>query len=303
MTRWTIDSPTALDFDGIVALRVRIVAGSVAVLATADKPRLEVTEVSGQPLLVTHEAGILTIGYEDLSWNGLRGWLKPQRHAANITVMVQKDCPTQVSVMTATAIVSGVSARTSFKSVSGDMTLDGVAGAVDANTVSGNVEAQGLNGEVVFHSVSGDLTLAGGCIGRLDAKTVSGGLTADVALGPAGEMKVSTLSGDVAIRLPVGTDARVDLRSKSGRMHSDFGALNPSVSAGTKTLAGTLGTGSGKLTVSSMSGDVTILRRSRKLTPEDLFDDDEEPGEPAGPRTEKAATMGMGGSTEEGDAR
>ncbi|HLX50706.1 MAG TPA: DUF4097 family beta strand repeat-containing protein [Streptosporangiaceae bacterium] len=306
MTRWTIDSPAALDFDGIVALRVRIVAGSVAVLATADKPRLEVTEVSGQPLLVTHEAGILTIGYEDLSWNGLRGWLKPQRHSANITIMVQKDCPTQVGVMSASAVVSGVSARTSLKSVSGDMTLDGVAGAVDVNTVSGNVEAQDLNGQVVFHSVSGDLTLADGCIGGLDAKTMGGGLTADVALGPAGEMKVSTLSGDVALRLPVGTDARVDLRTKSGRMHSDFDALKPSISAGTKSLAGTLGTGSGKLTVSSMSGDVTILRRSRRLTPEDLFDGGE-PGEPAGSRaeerTEEAATMGMGGSTEEGDAR
>jgi hypothetical protein len=303
MTRWSIDSPTALDFDGIVALRVRIVAGSVAVLATADKPRLEVTEVSGQPLLVTHEAGILTIGYEDLSWNGLRGWLKPQRHVANVTIMVQKDCPTQVGVMSASAIVSGVSARTSLKSVSGDMTLDGVTGAVDVNTVSGNVEAQDLNGQVVFHSVSGDLTLADGCIGRLDAKTMGGGLTADIALGPAGEMKVSTLSGDVALRLPVGTDAKVDLRTKSGRMHSDFDALNPSINAGTKSLAGTLGAGSGKLSVSSMSGNVTILRRSRKLSPEDLFDDDEESGEPAGSPAAEAATMGMGGSTEEGDAR
>lgn len=315
MTRWTIDSPTALDFDGIVALKVRIVAGSVAVLATNDRPRLEVTEVTGQPLLVTHEAGILTVGYEDFSLSGLRGWLKPQRHAANITIMVQKDCPTQVGVMTASAIVSGVSARTSLKSVSGDMTLDGVTGAVDANTVSGNVEAQGLNGQVVFHSVSGDLTLASGCVGRLDAKTMSGGLTADVALGPAGEMKVTTLSGDVAIRLPMGTDAQVDLRTKSGKMHSDFDALSLGTNTGSKALAGTLGSGTGRLTVSSMSGDVTILRRTRRLSPEDLFADDEDPGDTAGaqtppgetatanPRAEEAATMGMGGSTEEGDAR
>ena len=41
MPRWTIDSPATLDFDGVVALRVRIVAGSVAVLATTDRPRLE----------------------------------------------------------------------------------------------------------------------------------------------------------------------------------------------------------------------------------------------------------------------
>jgi hypothetical protein len=287
MPRWTIDSPTALDFDGVVALRVRMVAGSVAVLATADRPRLEVTEISGQPLLVTHEAGILTVSYEDLTWDGLRGWLKPQKHSANITVMVQKDCPTQVGVVNATAVVSGVSARTTLKSVSGDLTLDGVTGAVDANTVSGNVEAQGLDGHVVFHSVSGDLTLADGCVGRLDVKTVSGGLTADVDLARAGEMRVATLSGDVAIRLPTGTDARIDLRSKPGRVNSEFDALNPR-SPGSKNLSGTLGEGSGKLTVNSVSGNVTILERSPR---------------PAEGVAEQTAAMGMGGSTEEGDAR
>jgi hypothetical protein len=267
MPRWTIDSPTTLDFDGVVALRVRIVAGSVAVLATADRPRLDVTEVSGQPLLVTHEAGILTVSYEDLTWDGLRGWLRPQRHSANITVTVQKDCPTQLGVVNATAIVSGVSARTSLKSMSGDLTLDGVTGAVDANTVSGNVEAQGLNGSVVFKSVSGDLTLADGQVGRLDAKTVSGRVTADVGLAPAGEMRVGTLSGEVAIRLPEHTSAQVNLRSTSGHVHSDFDALDSARGPSSKNVTGTLGGGSGKLSVASVSGDVTILRGSRRPAP------------------------------------
>jgi hypothetical protein len=294
MPRWTIDSPAALDFDGIVALRVRLVGGSVAVLATADRPRLDVTEVSGQPLLVTHEAGILTIGYEDLTWDGLLGWLKPQRHSANITITVQKDCPTQLSVVNATAVVSGVSARMSLKSVSGDMTLDGVAGAVDANTVSGNLEAQGLDGNVVFHSVSGDLTLADGRIGRLDAKTVSGRVTADVALAPAGEMRVATVSGEIAIRLPAQTSAQVNVRSASGQVHSDFGGLAPGRGPGSKNLAGTLGGGAGKVSAASMSGDVTILRGSEQGAPPDAGD--------AAPPGESAA-MGSRGQAKEGEAR
>jgi hypothetical protein len=262
MTRWTIDSPTAVEFDGVVALRVRIIGGSAAVLATEDRPRLEVTEISGQPLLVTHEAGILTISYEDLSWDGVLGWLRPQRHFANITVMVAKDCPAQVGVVNATAVVAGLSATTSLKSVNGDMTLDGVTGPVDANTVSGSVEAQALDGNVVFHSVSGDLTVADGRVGRLDARTVSGRVTADVELGPDSEMRVGTLSGDVAIRLPAGTGAKAELRSASGRMHSEFGGLG----SGSKTLSGTLGDGSGYLSVNTMSGNVTILQRSPAAT-------------------------------------
>jgi hypothetical protein len=278
MTRWTIDSPTALDFDGVVALRVRIVGGSVAVLATDGPPRVEVAEISGQPLLVTHEAGILTISYEDLSWDGLLGWLRPQRHFANVTVTVQKDCPTQVGVVNATAVVAGMSAATSLKSVNGDMTLDGVTGPVDANTVSGNIEAQGLDGNMVFHSVSGDLTLADGRVGRLDVRTVSGRVTADIELAPASEARVGTLSGDVAIRLPAGTGAKAEFRSASGQLHSEFNGLGGT----SKTLSGTLGDGAGHLSVNTMSGSVTILQRNTA--------------------TEESAATHSGGTTVEGDA-
>jgi Toastrack DUF4097 len=268
MPRWTIDSPTTLDFDGVVALRVRVVGGSVAVLATADRPRLDVTEVSGPPLLVTHEAGILTVSYEDLTWDGLRGWLRPQRHSANITITVQKDCPTQLGVVNATAVVSGVSARASLKSVSGDIMLDGLTGAIDANTVSGNLESQGLDGSIAFKSVSGDLTLAEGRLGRLDAKTVSGRVTADIDLAPAGEARVATVSGEVAIRLPAQTSAAVTLRSLSGHVHSDFDGLQAAGGPSAKNMAGTLGDGSGQLSVTSMSGDVTILRGTGRAAPQ-----------------------------------
>ena len=293
MTRWTIDSPTALDFDGVVALRVRIVAGSVAVLATEDRPRLEVAEISGQPLLVTHEAGILTVTYEDLSWDGLLSWLRPQRHFVNLTVMVQKNCPTQVGVVNATAVIAGMSAATSLKSVNGDMTLDGVTGPMDANTVSGNVEAQGVEGSVAFNSVSGDLTLADGRIDRLQAKTVSGGVTADVELGTSGRVRVGTLSGDVAFRLPAETGAKADIRSASGQLHSEFDGLGSEP----KTLSGTIGDGAGHLSVSTMSGNVTLLQRSPRTAPA---------GQQAGTRAsadaEETAATHSGGTTVEGDA-
>jgi Putative adhesin len=288
MSRWVIDSPAALDFDGAVALRVRIVSGSVAVLATAGRPCLEVTSVSGEPLLVTHEAGILTVSYEDLSWDGVLGWLRPQRHDVNVTVMVPRECPAQLGVVTATAVVAGLSARTSLKSVSGDITLDGVTGAVDSDTVSGSIEVEGLDGSVVFRSVSGDLTLADGRLERLDAKTVSGRVTADVELTPAAELTARTLTGDVALRLPAGTSARAELRSASGRMYSDFDGLDLPPMPGRKTVSGTLGGGSGRISVSTMSGDVTILQRSPR------------PGTDTGD-AEGPAAMPTGGTTVEGD--
>lgn len=262
MARWTIDTPTSLTFDGVVALRVRLVSGTVAVLAAEDAPRVDVESVTGQPLLVTHDAGILTVTYEDMTWDGVLGWLRPQRHQASVAITVPKECPTQVGIVNAAAVVTGMSARTSLKSVSGGITMDGVTGNVDANTVSGDLEAQDVDGDVRFKSVSGDLTIAGGSLKRLDAKTVNGRITADIDLAPASAVQAASVSGDVALRLPATVSARIDLRSASGRVETSFDGLASTRKPGTTSLAGTLGTGDGRLTVSTMSGTVTLLRRN-----------------------------------------
>jgi hypothetical protein len=45
MPSWTVDAPERLDFDDVTALNVRLMAGSVAVLASDDRPSLVVTEL------------------------------------------------------------------------------------------------------------------------------------------------------------------------------------------------------------------------------------------------------------------
>ena len=267
MPRWTVDSPTKLEFDGVVALRVRAISGSVAVVATEDRPCLDVAAVTGEPLAVSHEAGILTITYPNLSWEGLAGWLRPEPHNAVITVAVPKDCPTQLGVLNATAFVGGISANTSVKSLSGNITLAGLAGDVEVGTASGDVEAQDLAGRVGFRSVSGDLTLADGSLHRLDAKTVSGKVTADIALSGGGALRIATLSGGVTVRLPADASMRVDLRSTTGRVKSGFSGLESARGRGGSTLTGTIGSGSGQLSVTTMSGQVTLLERSEPETP------------------------------------
>ena len=81
MPQWTVDAPTRLAFDDVTALKVRAIAGSVAILATSETPALDITRISGQPLMVTHEDGLLTISYEDLTWDGLLEWLRPRNHS------------------------------------------------------------------------------------------------------------------------------------------------------------------------------------------------------------------------------
>jgi len=261
-SEWTIEAPTSLEFDDVTELRVRLIAGSVAVLATTGTPSLEVSSLEGDPLTVTYEDGVLTVAHENLNWEGLLKWLRPQRHAATVTVSVPRKCRAQVGVVSATAVMSGISARASVKSVSGEITLDGVAGDVDANTVSGAVEAQGINGKLNFNTVSGDLTLADGWLERLDVNGVSGDVTADLDLDPLGGMQVTTVSGEVMLRLPAEADARVNLHSVSGDVRSEFAELRRSSAPASRSVSGSLGAGSGQVSVTTMSGRVMLLRRA-----------------------------------------
>jgi hypothetical protein len=267
MSQWKIDTPTTMEFDDVTALRVRLVGGSVAVLAAEGTSSLEVSSLEGDPLQVTFENGLLTIAHENLSWDGLLKWLRPQRHAATVTVSVPRKTTAQVGVVNAAAVVSGIGARTSVKSVSGGITLDGVAGEVDANTVSGPLEAQGINGRLNFTTVSGDLTLADGWLERLDANAVSGDVTADVDLDPLGGVNVTTVSGEVVLRLPAQADAQVNLHSVSGDVRSEFAELRRSSAPASRSVSGSLGAGSGHVSVTTMSGRVMLLRRAGSPDP------------------------------------
>lgn len=266
MGQWSVEGPMGLAFDEVTAVKVRLIAGSVAVLATEGTPSLDVQEVKGDPIQVTYEDGVLTISHPNLTWDGLLKWLRPQRHSAAITVRVPKSCATQLGVVSATAVLSGVSGRSSVKSVSGGITLDGLSGDVDANTISGVVEAQGLNGKLNFNTVSGDLTVADGWLERLDANSVSGDVTADIDLDPLGGIHVTTVSSDVTLRLAAEADAAVNLHSMSGDVRSEFESLRRSAMPASHSVSGSLGGGSGHVSVTTMSGRVMLLRRTPRDT-------------------------------------
>jgi putative adhesin len=283
MSRWTIDETATLEFDGVVALKAMLLAGNISVLATDDKPSILVSEVTGPPLLISHEAGMLSVAHERI-WDSVVSWLRTQDSHASITVMVPRDCPVHVNLASADAILTGLTVRTSIKSASGDVTLDGVTGKVDATTVSGLIEAQGLEGEVSFGSVSGDLTLAGGTLDRLTARTVSGKVTADIALVPGHRVAVQTISGEVALRVPASVSAQVTLNSAAGRVDTAFTELTRTDRAVGKSAGGTLGTGAGRLSVNTVSGPVTLLSRpDANGGGHESADDDHPPGNPIHP--------------------
>jgi hypothetical protein len=232
MARWTIDRPTTQTLDGIVALRVRILGGQVNILPTDDPVTFSVTDIVGEPLLAVQEAGILTIHYEDLTGSGLLERLRPvqlggykqvQRRSATVDLRVPRDCPVDVTTMSAPIVVAGVGSRTKLKTASGEVTLDGATGETDIGTVSGNASLRDVSGGLAFNSVSGQLAVAGGRVSSLRAKTVSGSVLADTDVAPAARVRINTVSGEVALRVPADTSASVEIRNASSSVDSDFG--------------------------------------------------------------------------------
>ncbi|MFJ4854374.1 MULTISPECIES: DUF4097 family beta strand repeat-containing protein [unclassified Streptomyces] len=266
VSTWTIAEPKKLTFDEpVTALSVRIVNGTVNVVGT-DEPtaRLEVTGIEGPPLIVTQKDGVLTVTYEDLAWQGLLKWFDRKgwhRHAA-VSLAVPAGSAVEVGVVGAGAFVSGIRGRTDVRGVTGDTTLVGLAGPVGAETVSGNVEAQAVTGDLRFHSVSGDLTVVEGAGASVRAESVSGDMVLD--LDPNGkptDIRLTTVSGEVAIRLPHPADAKVEANTASGSVSNGFEDLRVDGQWGSKRITGTLGSGSGTLKATTVSGSIALLRR------------------------------------------
>ncbi|GHI87444.1 DUF4097 family beta strand repeat-containing protein [Streptomyces xanthophaeus] len=288
---WSVAGPQKLTFDEpVTELHVRLVSGSVNVVAAEDGPaRLEVTAVDGPPLHVVQEGGSLTVSYEDLPWNGSQGlkkWFegkpwkawsgsgsgrKAWERSASVTLTVPAATRVQVAAVDAASFVSGISGGTDVHGVSGDSTLVALSGRVKANTVSGSVEAQSVTGDLGFHSVSGGLTVVDGAGVSVRADSVSGDMLIDLDLDPAAsrpvDIALNSVSGQVAIRLPHPADARVEANTATGGVSNAFEDLRVSGQLGAKRITGTLGSGTGTLRATTVSGAIALLRRPAADTP------------------------------------
>jgi lia operon protein LiaG len=132
------------------------------------------------------------------------------------------------------------SMRIRAHSVSGDVTVTGAEGEVQAGSVSGDVEMQHLRAtSVAASTVSGDVEVG------IDA------LTGD------GDLRFNSVSGDVTVTLPAGTDADVTMRSVSGELDTDF-PLTLNGRMDRHALEARIGKGGRQLAVSTVSGDVRL---------------------------------------------
>jgi DUF4097 and DUF4098 domain-containing protein YvlB len=126
-----------------------------------------------------------------------------------------------VKVKTASADtqLAGHFGELAVNAVSGDVRLRGeIAGTASLKTVSGDAQLDRVGGDLAAQTVSGDLRI-GPVGGSADAKTVSGDIRLDSV--SAGDVRFTSVSGDIAIGIAPGSAVDVDAGSTSGDLASE----------------------------------------------------------------------------------
>ncbi|NTV90461.1 MAG: DUF4097 domain-containing protein [Clostridiales bacterium] len=152
------------------------------------------------------------------------------------------------------------SGKVSVKTTSGSGTISGEVSSFSFSSVSGDLDAGNFKSETTsLSTTSGSMSLSGDPGNVEKASSVSGDLDLEYS-GEAGSVSRSTTSGGTRIALPAAAAFTVEFTSTSGDVKCDF----PITVTGTRKdnqLSGVVNGGNNKIKVSSVSGDLEILKK------------------------------------------
>lgn len=257
--KWLVEEPKVIDLGIVRTLRVGLVRGQVDVIAH-DEPtaRVEIHGVSGRPIKVELDGDSLTVDHPQIRWDDPLGFLRSFQGAASadVSVLVPRDTALTLGVVSAGALVSGLTRGATLHTVSGDLVVDGVTGGLQANALSGDVTVRAHHGDVTVRTVSGAVA-ATGTVPAFAVDGVSGEVVLDLH-GVPDRGRVNTVSGAVRIRLEDGVPFSCTAATATGRLRFDGEELRGVRGSVTKR-SGALEGSWLDLRVASISGGISVV--------------------------------------------
>ena len=238
--------------DGLTAATVTLAPRS----KDSDILERTVVELRGPTLVVTtpRQGGIFELG--------VLGGRGRQREAIDITVRVPSGTAVKVSGVAADITVNGRSGSTDIASGSSQITLEQVdgdlrlrygSGTARVTGVTGSVQARSGSGDAYYGEIGGSLTSACGS-GDLEVTAVRGSVRTRAGSGAAtlaaayGDVDLASGCGRLAIGLPAGRTARLDVTTGSGRVDSELPVEDaPAASGSAITVRARTGSGDVRL--------------------------------------------------------
>ena len=251
MPEYTFNTPLPLTLD------VSIPAGEIDVeTVEGDQSTVEVTgdESLLENVEVRHDGDRLVVALRGKSKFGFV--VQFGSHVfGNAGLRVRARVPhgsgIKVKTTSADTQLAGQFGALELNSTSGDLHLRGDAGNATVKTVSGDVGLERVDGDLTVQCVSGDIR-ARSVAGSVDTKSVSGDIRVEAV--SAGDVRFSSVSGDIEIGIASGSLLDVDAGSTSGDLSSEV-PLATEPPAGEEAAAPTV-----ILRGRTVSGDLRVFR-------------------------------------------
>jgi DUF4097 and DUF4098 domain-containing protein YvlB len=257
--KWLVEGDKVLDLGPISTLKVSLVAGQVDIIGHDElTTRVEVHSVRGKGLKIVRDGDSLVIDHPQLNWDNFIEVFKSFRGTAraDVSILVPRNVAVKLGVVSANALVSGLTEDASLSSVSGELSVDSMRADLHLNSVNGEIGVSNHTGDVSVNTVSGEVT-ASGEIARFTGDSVSGSVFLDLS-GTPDEVRVNTVSGAVTTRLAPGTAAHYKINTVGGRIHLDDSDISGTRGSFTGRY-GSLDTSWTDIKVNTVGGDVSVL--------------------------------------------
>ena len=259
--KWLVDGPKTIDVDSVRRLKVGLIAGQVSIIGH-DEPgaRIEVHSITGKELMVSLDGDTLEIDHAQLRWDNFIDVFKSFRGSArvDVTISVPRDISLKFGVVSASALISGLTQDASVSTVSGDVVVDGLYGDLQVNGVSGEVSIRNHDGKINAHTISGDITASGELM-KFTGDTVSGDVFLDIG-GVPDLVRVNTVSGNVTVRLENGVPAQYKINTVSGRLQLDDSEIT-GIRGGYTGKYGDLSNRWLEFGANTVSGNISVLHK------------------------------------------
>ena len=198
----------------------------------------------------------------------------PSGVSVDFKVTVPPQTALTVHVASADARVTGIAGGVVVQSASGDVSVTDGPGPVTVSAASGDIRVTGarartnadassgdiylsdIAGKVTAHTSSGDISLSQAATQEFDASSTSGDLSLTLTAPFSGVGEARTMSGDLVVALPPGSDCRVTATTVSGTISSSLDLSQRLHER--RTTSGLVGAGRGSLDMSTTSGDIAL---------------------------------------------
>lgn len=197
---------------------------------------------------------------------------------SNLDIYVPQQNKVKFNGVSTDLEISDIEGGVSIHSVSGEVVADTIKDHIKINTVSGEVQVFRSDGRLSIVSVSGNLDLdskatevnlntVSGDVNvelkefeSLTSSTVSGEIKINGLFSPSGDISMTSVSGDIQLRLDPPIDARIRVKTgPGGDIANHLTDDDPEeIFPAQMKLDTTSGDGSGRIKISTVTGDVRL---------------------------------------------